>query len=350
MTIETLKWVDNSLILLDQTLLPNKVEYKAYHDVENIAKAIENLVVRGAPAIGLTAAYGIAISAYKAKKQSPENFLKNISRASNRLSQTRPTAVNLFWAIDKMQTIINNQNNHSNHAIYEALLSEAHALYEQDRSICRRMGKLGAELLPKESRIITHCNAGALATADYGTALGMVYSAKNTGKSITVFASETRPLLQGARLTSWELMNNGIDVTVICDNMIASVLRNENITCCIVGADRIAANGDIANKIGTYGLAILSKEHEVPFYVVAPVSTLDLGNKTGEDIPIEHRHDDEVRYIANNLTTGKNVRVHNPAFDVTPHQLVSAIISEKGIAKPPFPDTLRSWKTDEHLI
>ena len=350
MTIETLKWVDNSLVLLDQTLLPNKIEYKKYRNVENIAEAIENLVVRGAPAIGLTAAYGIVISAYNAKEQTPENFLKNISTASNRLSKTRPTAVNLFWAIDKMQTILVKHNNHSNHAIYEALLSEAHTLYEQDRFICRRMGSLGAELLPEESRIITHCNAGALATADYGTALGMVYSAKNGGKSVTVFASETRPLLQGARLTSWELMNNGIDVTVICDSMIASVLRHENITCCIVGADRIAANGDIANKIGTYGLAILAKEHGVPFYVVAPVSTLDLTIKTGEDIPIEHRHGDEVRCIMDHLITEKGVRIHNPAFDVTPNQFVSAIISEKGIAKSPFPNTLSCWKMNEPLI
>ena len=209
------------------------------------------------------------------------------------------------------------------------------------------MGSFGAALLPEKSNIITHCNAGALATSDYGTALGMLYSAKNSGKSINVFASETRPLLQGARLTAWELSENGIDVTIICDNMAASLLRKEDITCCVVGADRIAANGDVANKIGTYGLAIIAKQHNVPFYVVAPVSTLDLSITNGDQIPIEHRHGDEVRRIMNNSITQTDVPVYNPAFDVTPNQFISAIISEKGIASPPFSKTLQSWKTND---
>ncbi|MEE3234327.1 MAG: S-methyl-5-thioribose-1-phosphate isomerase [Candidatus Latescibacterota bacterium] len=350
MSIETLKWVDNSLVLLDQTLLPNHVEYKTYHEIEDIAEAIEQLVVRGAPAIGLTAAYAIAISAYKAKNQSSDFFLRSITKACDRLSQTRPTAVNLFWAIDKMQQIVTECNHLDNTAIYEALLNKAHELFEQDRLICRKMGSIGADLLPEKSRVITHCNAGALATADYGTALGMLYSAKDTGKSVTVYACETRPLLQGGRLTTWELQKNGIDVTIICDNMTASLLRHEDITCCVVGADRIAANGDVANKIGTYGLAILAKEHNVPFYIVAPISTLDLSIETGEHIPIERRHEDEVRRVMNNLITKKDVPVYNPSFDVTPYQYVSAIISEKGIARPPFSKTLRSWKMNEPLV
>jgi methylthioribose-1-phosphate isomerase len=349
MPIDTLKWVDNSLVLLDQTLLPNDVEYKKYHEVEDIAEAIEQLVVRGAPAIGLTAAYGIAISAYNTKEQSSDFFLNSIKKACDRLSKTRPTAFNLFWAIDKMQQIVTKNCRLSNTEIFEALLNGAHELFEEDRLICRQMGSIGANLLPKKSRVITHCNAGALATADHGTALGMLYSAKDIGKSISVFASETRPILQGARLTVWELNKHGIDVTLICDNMTASVLRNENITCCIVGADRVAANGDVANKIGTYGLAVLAKEHNVPFYVVAPVSTLDLSIETGEHIPIEHRHGDEVRRVMNSLITKIDVPVYNPSFDVTPYQFVDAIISEKGIARPPFSKTLWSWKNNKAL-
>ena len=234
-----------------------------------------------------------------------------------------------------MQKIVYKHSSFSNTAIFDALLNEAHELFHQDRLICRQMGRFGAALLPEKSNIITHCNAGALATSDYGTALGMLYSAKNSGKSINVFASETRPLLQGARLTAWELSENGIDVTIICDNMAASLLRKEDITCCVVGADRIAANGDVANKIGTYGLAIIAKQHNVPFYVVAPVSTLDLSITNGDQIPIEHRHGDEVRRIMNNSITQTDVPVYNPAFDVTPNQFISAIISEKGIVVHP---------------
>ena len=348
MSIETLKWDNNSLVLLDQTLLPNRVEYRKYFEVEDIANAIEHLIVRGAPAIGLTVAYGIALSAYKSKNQSSDIFLNSITEACNRFSQTRPTAVNLFWAIEKMQKIVDKHSSFSNTTIFEALLNEAHELFHQDRLICRQMGRFGAALLPEKSNIITHCNAGALATSDYGTALGMLYSAKNSGKSISVFASETRPLLQGARLTAWELSENGIDVTIICDNMAASLLRKEDITCCVVGADRIAANGDVANKIGTYGLAIIAKQHNVPFYVVAPVSTLDLSITNGDQIPIEHRHGDEVRRIMNNSITQTDVPVYNPAFDVTPNQFISAIISEKGIASPPFSKTLQSWKTNDY--
>ena len=349
MSIETLKWDNNSLVLLDQTLLPNRVEYRRYFEVEDIANAIEHLIVRGAPAIGLTAAYGIALSAYKSQNHSSDIFQNSITEACNRFSQTRPTAINLFWAIEKMQKIVHKHSSFSNTTIFEALLNEAHELFQQDRLICRRMGRFGEALLPQKSSVMTYCNAGALATSGYGTALGMLYSAKNSGKSVSVFASETRPLLQGARLTAWELSENGIDVTIICDNMAASVLRKEDITCCVVGADRITANGDVANKIGTYGLAILAKQHNVPFYVVAPLSTLDLSITNGDLIPIEHRHGDEVRRIMNNSITQTDVPAYNPSFDVTPNQFISAIISEKGIARPPFSKTLQSWTTKEPL-
>ena len=343
MPMQTLKWQDDALLLLDQTRLPEELVYATYRHVEDIARAIEGLVVRGAPAIGLAAAYGVVVSACAAVDCAPEAFCRRVEGDMARLARTRPTAVNLFWALDQMQEVLVASRSLDNRAICDALLAAAHRLFEEDRQICRQIGAHGAALLRDGSQVITHCNAGGLATADYGTALGVVYAAQEAGKKVAVFADETRPLLQGSRLTAWELMQSGIDVKVICDNAAAVVLRTEAIDCCIVGADRIAKNGDVANKIGTYGLAILAREHDVPFYVAAPVSTLDMTLASGAEIPIEKRDAAEVREGMGKLTAPDAVPVYNPAFDVTPCGLVSAIISERGVARAPYEPALCAW-------
>ena len=344
MPVQTLKWQDDALVLLDQTRLPECVAYEACRDVESVAQAIEVLMVRGAPAIGLAAAYGVLIGARAAINEPRDLFYTQVYQAIERLERTRPTAVNLFWALDHMKRVLEGcADLTDNDSICARLLEAANGLFAADQEICRRMGANGAALLPANGQVITHCNAGGLATADYGTALGVIYAAHEQGKKIAVFADETRPLLQGSRLTAWELQQSGVPVQVICDNMAATVLRKEEIACCIVGADRIAANGDVANKIGTYALALLAKAHDVPFYVVAHVSTLDVSQSSGDEIPIEERGGDEIRNGMGKWTAPVDVAVYNPAFDVTPHDLVSAIISERGIARPPFEPTLRTW-------
>ena len=343
MPVQTLKWQDDALVLLDQTRLPQELVYKICRDVETVAQAIEVLMVRGAPAIGLAAAYGVVVGALVAKDHEGAEFQCRIKADIDRLARTRPTAVNLFWALDQMEAVLANHADAGNQTICAALLATANRLFAEDQQICRRIGRNGAELLHDGGQIITHCNAGGLATADYGTALGVVYAAQEAGKQIAVFADETRPLLQGSRLTAWELMQSGIDVKVICDNMAASVLRREKIDCCIVGADRIAGNGDVANKIGTYGLAVLAREHGVPFYVAAPISTLDISLAAGDEIPIEERSAAEIRAGMGQPTAPDEVPVYNPAFDVTPSDLVTAIISEKGVARAPYAPILRAW-------
>ena len=343
MPVQTLKWQDDALVLLDQTRLPGEVVYETCRDVETIAQAIEVLMVRGAPAIGLAAAYGVVVGDRAAIAAASAEFHRRIETDIERLARTRPTAVNLFWALDQMRETLTANEGRDNHSICNALLATAHRLFEEDRAICRQIGHNGAELLRDGSQVITHCNAGGLATADYGTALGVIYAAQEKGKKIAVFADETRPLLQGSRLTAWELMQSGVDVVVICDNMAASVLRREEIECCIVGADRIARNGDVANKIGTYGLAVLAREHGVPFYVAAPISTLDISLASGDEIPIEERNPAEIRAGMGTPTAPDTVPVYNPAFDVTPCELVTAIVSEKGVARAPYEPTLCSW-------
>ena len=343
MPVQTLKWRKAALDLLDQTRLPTEVVYTTCRDVEDVAQAIEELKVRGAPAIGVAAAYGVVIGAQQALENSPEQFHQQVEAAIERLGRTRPTAVNLFWALGQMQQILAANRNESNQAVYAHLLETAERIFEEDRAICRQIGRNGATLLQNGHKVITHCNAGALATADYGTALGVVYAAQEENKQISVFADETRPLLQGSRLTAWELMQSGVDVKLICDNMAAAVMRQEQIDCVIVGADRIAANGDVANKIGTYGLAIIARQHQVPFYVAAPISTVDISLDTGAQIPIEERKPEEICKGFGKLTAPAGVQVYNPAFDVTPHELVTAVITEKGIAHPPFEHTLRKW-------
>jgi len=347
----TLKWRDGdsatgsppALLLLDQTLLPGELAYVECGDVETVATNIERLAVRGAPAIGVTAAYGVAVGAALARSEAPDACRVAIRQNIDRLASTRPTAVNLFWALDRQRRVLDDSADLTNQALYERLLATAHSICDQDRQLCESIGRHGAALLKDGDAIITHCNAGSLATAGSGTALAVMYAAQEQGLTLRVFADETRPLLQGSRLTAWELMQSGIDVTVICDNMAATVMRREQIACVVVGSDRIVANGDVANKIGTYGLAVIAKEHGVPFYVAAPTSTVDLSLASGDQIPIEERRPEEIVAGFGARTAPEGVRVYNPAFDVTPHTMVAAIITEHGVATAPFEPVLRDW-------
>ena len=341
MPVATLNWENSCLRLIDQTRLPEELVHIDCKDIETTAEAIKSLRVRGAPAIGVAAAYGVVIAAQEALSKT--DFDAHVRNGIDQLSQTRPTAVNLFWALNRQTAILDKTKGQSPEEIRNRLLEEAHRIFEEDKKVCREIGKNGATLLSQEATVLTHCNAGGLATADYGTALAVVYAAVEQGKQIAVFADETRPLLQGSRLTAWELHQSGVDVTVICDNMAATVLRSQNVDSIIVGADRIAANGDVANKIGTYGLSILAREHQVPFYVAAPLSTIDMDLASGDQIPIEERAPEEITCGFGKQTTPEGVRVYNPAFDVTPTTLVTAIITEKGIARNPYGEIFQAW-------
>jgi methylthioribose-1-phosphate isomerase len=342
MPVTTLTWENNALRLIDQTQLPERLVYIECKDVETVAEAIESLRVRGAPAIGVAAAYGVVVGAQQAIAAG-EDTDAGVRAAINRLSHTRPTAVNLFWALTRMENVLDGSAGSLPKAIRECLLREAHAIFAEDRKVCRQIGQNGAQLLKANTTVLTHCNAGGLATVDYGTALAVVYAASEAGKQVAVFADETRPLLQGSRLTAWELQQSGVDVTVICDNMAGAVLREKPIDSVIVGADRIAANGDVANKIGTYGLAILAREHNVPFYVAAPLSTVDLSLSSGDQIPIEERKPEEITRGLGKQTAPQGVKVYNPAFDITPNGLVTAIVTEEGVATPPYEAAFRAW-------
>ena len=362
MPVETIRWTGDSARIIDQTKLPEELVYLDCQDVETMAEAIESLRIRGAPAIGIAAAYGVVLGVRDVSSGDTwEAFEQALNSSIDRLARTRPTAINLFWALDRMRrkAEIGNQGSVDEGVLTSGLrpptsggvveegrrllLEEAHRIFEEDRRICREMGKNGATLLEDGMTVLTHCNAGGLATADFGTALGVIYAAQVEGKTIRVFADETRPLLQGARLTAWELMQSGIEVTLICDDMAAWVMQQGKVDAVLVGADRIAANGDAANKIGTYGLAVLAKAHGIPFYVVAPVSTLDVSLDCGDQIPIEERKPEEVTCGFGRRTGPEGVHVYNPAFDVTPHRLVSAIISERGIAREPYREVLMGW-------
>ncbi len=342
--IDTIAWKKGSVELIDQTLLPQELVRKDCRGLEEIAEAIEKLRIRGAPAIGIAAAFGVVLGAQEIQTDKRQAFLKELDQKIDRIAATRPTAVNLFWALERMKRIVEECSSESVDEMRGLLLAEALKIQEEDKAICRMLGKNGAELLQDGMNVLTHCNAGGLATADYGTALGVVYAAKEQGKKIHVFADETRPLLQGARLTAWELAQNGIEVTLICDNMAASVMSKKGIDCVVVGADRIAGNGDVANKIGTYGVAIAAKEHGIPFYVAAPFSTIDMNTVSGENIPIEERNSEEITSLAGHRIAPNDVSVYNPAFDVTPYQYVSAIISEKGVARAPYLETFQTWE------
>lgn len=334
MAIATIKWDKDAIRIIDQTLLPNRLVYLKFKEVKDFWHAIKKLQVRGAPALGIAAVYGVYLGIKDSRAKNFREFMRDLDKAIKFLGSARPTAVNLFWGLDRMRAVAVRNKDKSIPAIKRAMLAEAHRVFEEDRAICRKMADYGAKLIKDGDVILTHCNAGALATVDYGTALGVIYRAKEQGKRIRVYADETRPLLQGARLTSWELMKEGVDVTLICDNMAAHVMSQGKITKVVVGADRIARNGDAANKIGTYGVAVLAKYHKVPFYVVAPVSTIDFGLEDGAQIPIEERHSDEITTIHGRRLAPKGVKTYCPAFDVTPAQLITAIVTEKGVFKP----------------
>ena len=338
MPLPTIEWIgeiDGKIKLIDQTLLPNELKYVYCDDKESIYHAIKTLMVRGAPAIGIAGAMGTVVGIKNCDAADFESFFNEMKQVTAYLGSSRPTAVNLFWGLKRMEDVAQKNSQRSVSAIKNILLEEAKTILEEDKTICRKIGENGESLLEDGSCVITHCNAGGLATGDYGTALAVMFAAAENGKNISVYADETRPLLQGSRLTAWELKNAGIDVTLICDNMAAHTMKQRKIDCVIVGADRIAANGDAANKIGTYSLSIIAKEHNVPFYVAAPASTFDLSIASGDEIPIEERHSDEVTSISGNKIAPDGIKVFNPAFDVTPASNIAAIITERGIINSP---------------
>ena len=332
--VNAVEWKDGAVRLLDQTKLPTEVVFVDCKEVETVARGIKELWVRGAPAIGITAAYGIALAAQKITAKSFDDFYKQLLPSCDLLAATRPTAVNLFWAIQRMKETAQARRNETPDALKKILLEEAHAILREDIAMNRAIGKFGAALIRKNAGVLTHCNAGALATGGYGTALGVIRRAWEENKQIAVFADETRPVLQGARLTAWELAQDQIPVTLITDNMAGFFMKQGKIQCCVVGADRIAANGDTANKIGTYSVAILAKEHGIPFYVAAPSSTIDFNIASGDQIPIEERNHTEVTHLGGKQIAASGISIANPAFDVTPAKYITAIITDKGAFKP----------------
>jgi len=336
MAVETIKWVNNSARIIDQTKLPNKFEYIYCRDVDRMWHAIKRLEVRGAPAIGVAAAFGVLLGIQKFKGQDKDKFLKLFYKTCDYLATSRPTAVNLFNMLNAMRGVVEDNPKADVEALKKLLFKKAMQIFKEDQEVCRRMGDHGAKLIKNGMNCLTVCNAGALATVDYGTALGVFYSAKKLNKKFSVYSCETRPLLQGARLTCWELTRQKIDTTLICDNMAASLMGKGKVDIIFTGADRIASNGDTANKIGTYMLAVLAKHHGVPFYIVAPRSTFDLKIKSGKQIPIEERKPEEVTHFAGIATAPKGVKVYNPAFDVTPAKLITGIVTEYGIIRPPY--------------
>src|SRR5664280_200328 len=336
--VETIEWTPRGVVMIDQTRLPLHEEYVACRNYQEVAAAIRDMIIRGAPAIGVAAAMGVAIGVQYA---SEADLDAQVDAICETLAKTRPTAVNLFWAIDRMKRLYTTLRGQPPAEIRRRLIREAQLVREEDIEINRAIGRHGAALVPDHKTVLTHCNAGALATAGYGTALGVVRAAIESGKQVDVFADETRPFLQGARLTVWELQHDGIPVTLITDNMAGHFLKSGRIGCVVVGADRIAANGDVANKIGTYTVAVLAKENGVPFFVAAPISTLDLTLPSGERIPIEQRAASEVTQVFGRQVAPDGTVVQNPAFDVTPARYVAAIITERGVARAPYEESLR---------
>lgn len=334
--LQPVAWEDGKVKLIDQTLIPDEFIILEFTDYRDVAEAIRIMQVRGAPAIGVTAALGIALGAQTIQETDPERFLEHLLEITDEFRTTRPTAVNLFWAIDRMIRTAEQNAGLSVDFIKAALVDEGRQILKEDIEINKRLGKYGAELIRDGDTILTHCNAGALATAGYGTALGVIRAAADSGKKIKVIADETRPRLQGMRLTAWELLQYGIPVTVITDNMAAWAMSKGMVNCVVVGADRIAANGDVANKVGTYGVAVLARAHNIPFYVAAPISTIDIAIPDGEHIPIEERAAREVTHIGETRIAPKGVAVCNPSFDVTPAEYVAGIITEQGVLRPPY--------------
>lgn len=339
----TVAWRDGRVVLLDQTALPYEVRFLEYDDYRDVAWAIEDMKVRGAPAIGVTAALGMALAA-QSLPDAPDGFLLGWEEAARTFASTRPTAVNLFWAVERMGRVARTAVDKPVPQVKDDLLQEALMILDEDLEANRRLGRNGADLLEDGWTVLTHCNAGALACAGYGTALGVIRAAVEQGKRINVVADETRPRLQGASLTAWELVQEGIPVTVITDGTAASLMREGRIQCAVVGADRIAANGDTANKIGTYSVAVCCRHHGIPFYVAAPMSTVDFGTPDGDGIPIEHRDPAEVTHIGGRMLVAEGAEVLNPAFDVTPADLIAAIVTDKGVARPPFAESLAALR------
>lgn len=339
--IRTIEWTEQGVVMIDQRRLPTREIYNTYTSYEQVAEAIRSMVIRGAPAIGVAAAMGVALGVSRSKVVGIAELEAEFERIYQTLWKTRPTAVNLFWALERMRRVFTQHRSQGVDAVGGRLIEEARAIHREDIEINRQMGFHGQQLLGQQSRVLTHCNAGALATAGYGTALGVIRAAVESGKRIEVLADETRPFLQGARLTAWELAKDDIPVTLITDNMAGYFMRQGQVDAVIVGADRIAANGDVANKIGTYSVAVLARENNVPFYVAAPLSTIDLNTPSGDQIPIEQRDPAEVTTVGAKRLAPRGVRVANPAFDVTPCRYVSSIITERGIARPPYEESLR---------
>ncbi len=344
MAVKTIEWRGDRVFMIDQRLLPGREVVRRYDDYRGVAEAIRTMVIRGAPAIGVAAAMGVALGFRDFAGGRAEARFDRIAKT---LRATRPTAVNLAWALERMERTLRENLALDGARLFRRLRAEALTIYAEDLAVNRALGKFGAELLDAEATVLTHCNAGALATAGYGTALGVVRAAREAGKRIAVYADETRPFLQGARLTAWELRKDRIPVTVIADNMAGTVLRSGRVSCVIVGTDRTAANGDVANKIGTYPLAVMARRHDVPFYVAAPLSSIDLACASGELIPIEERAPKEIVEFAGKMVAPKGVGVFNPAFDVTPAELVTAIITERGVARPPYAESLARLKRGE---
>lgn len=335
MKVETLRWSDGVLEMIDQRILPATFKYVQYDSAAAVAEGIRSMVVRGAPAIGVAAAYGVALEALRLSAVTGESFQRGMNEGFNTLAQSRPTAVNLFWALARMKRVWQTVSGESNMQVAMRLLAEAHEIFAEDIRINRTLGSHGAGLLRDGARVLTHCNAGALATAGHGTALGVIRSAVDAGKKISVIADETRPFLQGARLTAWEMVQEKIPVTLITDNMAGFMMSRGEVDAVVVGTDRVAANGDVANKIGTYMVAVLAQRHHIPFYVACPLSTIDMSIASGMDIPIEERHADEVKGFRDFHWAAQGAQIRNPSFDITPAELVTALITEKGVVYQP---------------
>jgi methylthioribose-1-phosphate isomerase len=341
--LPTIDLQDDVIVMVDQRKLPAQEVYVRCRTAPEVAKAIRTMVIRGAPAIGVAAAYGIALGMKRSTAKGTHQFAVEFQKYCDLMAATRPTAVNLFWAIDRLKRVFaaGAQAGESPEELAARLTREAQAIHDEDVANCRLMGGHGAEMVPDGARVLTHCNAGALATAGYGSALGVIRAAVEQGKKIAVFADETRPFLQGARLTAWELVRDGINTTVITESMAGPLMRAGEIDVVVVGADRIAANGDTANKIGTYTVAVLAHEHNIPFYVAAPLSTIDLATPDGDTIPIEERDQREVSHLGSSRLTPIGAHIRNPAFDITPHRYIAGIITERGILRPPYTDSLK---------
>jgi methylthioribose-1-phosphate isomerase len=346
-SMKALKWEDNKLCLIDQTMLPHQKKIIQCFNYQDVARSIKEMKVRGAPAIGVTAAYGVVLGILDFEGSNHHEFYSRLDDVISTLRETRPTAVNLFWALERMRKTAQNSRSKPINEIKKILLNEAHCMAMEDEETNRKIGTYGEKLIKKGDTILTHCNTGALATVGYGTALGIIRAAHEKGKDISVYVDETRPYLQGARLTAWELMEDGIPVTLITDSMAGYFMKKGDIQSIFVGADRVTANGDVANKIGTYSLAVLAKENGIPFYVAAPLSTLDMSLESGDEIEIEERDEREITHIGNYRIAPQGVKVANPAFDITPNIYITAIITEKGVVYPPFKKNFCSFMNQD---